>query len=99
MNDGQRHPVRLHDAQDCKAHLRPHARNCRQHLKASLLLFRRKTVQADVVFGHAHHGVEGRFLPHAGQRTGHAGRALGVIAHPAAAEHHGVQGLFDDFSS
>ena len=32
--DGQRHPVRLHDAQDGKAHLGAHARHRRQQLEA-----------------------------------------------------------------
>ena len=96
--DGQRHPVRLHHAQDGKAHLGAHARNSGQHLKAGLLLLGGKAVEADIVLRHAHHSVQGRFFSHAGQRPGHAGRALGVVAHPAAADHHRVHGLFDDFS-
>ena len=96
--DGQRHPVRLHHAQDGKAHLGAHARNGGQHLKAGLLLLGGKAVEADIVLRHAHHGVQSRFFYHAGQRPGHAGRALGVVAHPAAADHHRVHGLFDDFS-
>ena len=57
-----------------------------------------KAVEADIVLRHAHHGIQGRFFSHAGQRPGHAGRALGVVAHPAAADHYRVHGFFDDFS-
>jgi hypothetical protein len=52
-----------------------------------------------IVRGDAHHGVDGGFPANAGQCACHAGRALGVVAHPAAADHHRVHGLFDDFSS
>ena len=38
-------------------------------------------------------------LPHTGQCPRHTGRALGIVAHAAAAEHHGVQAFFHDFSS
>ena len=64
--DGKRHPLRLHHAQDGQPHLGAHAGNSGQHLKAGLLLLGGKTVQAHVVFGHAHHGVEGGFLAHTG---------------------------------
>ena len=69
-----------------------------EHLKAGLLLLGGKTVQAHVVLGHTHHGVKGGFLAHAGQRPRHTGRALGIVAHAAAAEHHGIHAFFDDFS-
>ena len=97
--DGQRHPLRLHDAEDGKPHLGTHAGHGGQHLKAGLLLLGGKAVQAYIVLGHAHHGVQGSFLPHTGQCPRHAGRALGIVAHAAAAEHHGIQAFFHDFSS
>ncbi len=96
--DRQRHPVRLHDAENGQTHLGTHAGNGGQHLKAGLLLLGGKAVQADIVFGHAHHGVQGGFPAHTGQCPRHAGRALHIVAHAAAADHHGVQALFDDFS-
>ena len=97
--DRQRHPVRLHHAENGQTHLGPDTGNGGQQLKAALLLLSGKAVQADVIFGHAHHGVQGSLLPHTGQRPRHTGRALGIIAHAAAAEHHGVQAFFHDFSS
>ena len=98
--DGQRHTVRLHHAQDGKAHLRAHAGHRSEQLKAGLLLLLGgKAVQAHIVFRHAHHSVDGGFLAHAGQSARHAGRALGIVAHAAAAEHHGIHAFFDDFSS
>ena len=96
--DRQRHPVRLHDAENGQAHLGAHTGNGGQQLKAALLLLGGKAIQADVIFGHAHHGVKGGFPAHPGQCTRNAGRALHIVAHPAAAHHHSVQGLFDDFS-
>ena len=81
-----------------KAHLRPHAGHGGQHLKAGLLLLGGKAVKAHVVLGDAHHGINGGFLAHAGQGPGHAGRALGVVAYTAAAEHHRAHAFFDDFS-
>ena len=97
--DRQRHPVRLHDAENGQTHLGAHTGNGGQQLKAALLLLGGKAVQADVIFGHAHHGVKGSFPAHPGQCARNAGRALYIVAHPAAAHHHSVQGLFDDFSS
>ena len=96
--DRQCHAVRLHHTQDGKAHLRPHAGHGDQHLKAGLLLLGGKAVKAHVVLGDAHHGINGGFLAHAGQGPGHAGRALGIVAYTAAAEHHRVHAFFDDFS-
>ena len=96
--DGQRHTVGLHDAQDGKAHFRAHARHRGEQLKTGLLLLAGKAVEADVVFGDVHHRIDGGFVSHAGQRTGHAGRTLGVVPHAAAADDHSVQGLFDDLS-
>ena len=80
------------------SHLGAHTGNGSQKLKTALLLFSGKAVQADVIFGHAHHGVKGGFPAHPGQCARNAGRALHIVAHPAAAHHHSVQGLFDDFS-
>ena len=97
--DCQRHPVRLHHAENGQTHLGAHTGNGSQQLKAALLLLSGKAVQADVIFGHAHHGVKGGFPAHPGQCARNAGRALYIVAHPAAAHHHSVQGLFDDFSS
>ena len=96
--DGQRHTVGLHDAQDGKPHLRAHARHRGEQLETGLLLLAGEAVEADVVLGDIHHRVDGGFVPHAGQRTGHAGRTLGVVPHAAAADDHSVQGLFDDLS-
>ena len=97
--NSQRHPLRLHDAQDGQPHLGAHAGHGSEHLKAGLLLLGGKAIQAHVVFGHTHHGVEGGFLAHAGQGPRHTGRALGIVAHAAAAEHHRTHAFFYDFSS
>ena len=62
--------------QDGKPHLRAHARHRGEQLKTGLLLLAGKAVEADVILGDVHHCIDGGFVPHAGQRTGHAGRTL-----------------------
>ena len=84
--DGQRHTVGFHDAQDGKPHLRAHARHRGEQLETGLLLLAGKAVEADVVLGDVHHRIDGGFVSHAGQRTGHAGRTLGVVPRAAAAD-------------
>ena len=94
----QCHPVRLHHAQDGQPHLGPHPRHAGKHLKAGLLLLGGKAEQADIVLGNRKHRVDRGFAPGPGQRPGHTGRALGIVAHPAAAQHHKIEALFQDLA-
>ena len=92
-------PAGIDDGQTLRVRGEGNAGHGGEHLKAGLLLLGGKAVQAHVVFGHTHHGVEGGFLAHTGQGPRHTGGALGIVAHAAAAEHHRTHAFFYDFSS
>ena len=92
-------PVRLHHTEDGQPHLGPHAGHAGQQPETVLLFLGGKTVKADVVFRHIEDGVQGALGPRAGHGGGHAGGALGAVAHPPAGNDHAVQRLFDDFTA